>query len=71
MGERLICIQEVGGSIPPGSTIVVYLRGVPGTKVAVLNMNLDVCWFYVAASETPCEANSQIFNNMVVLSRAS
>ena len=22
MGERLICIQEVGGSIPPGSTIV-------------------------------------------------
>ena len=21
MGERLICIQEVGGSIPPGSTI--------------------------------------------------
>ena len=23
MGERLICIQEVGGSIPPGSTIVV------------------------------------------------
>ena len=25
MGERLICIQEVGGSIPPGSTII----GVP------------------------------------------
>ncbi len=22
MGERLICIQEVGGSIPPGSTII-------------------------------------------------
>jgi hypothetical protein len=22
LGERLICIQEVGGSIPPGSTIV-------------------------------------------------
>ena len=21
MGERLICIQEVGGSIPPGSTM--------------------------------------------------
>ncbi len=23
MGERLLCTQEVGGSIPPGSTIVV------------------------------------------------
>ena len=28
MGERLICIQEVGGSIPPGSTII-------GTPVAI------------------------------------
>ena len=27
MGERLICIQEVGGSIPPGSTIVERGKG--------------------------------------------
>ena len=27
MGERLLCTQEVGGSIPPGSTIVVLKRG--------------------------------------------
>ena len=28
MGERLICIQEVGGSIPPGSTIVDRLAAI-------------------------------------------
>ena len=27
MGERLLCTQEVGGSIPPGSTIVVLMGG--------------------------------------------
>ena len=26
MGERLICIQEVSGSIPLGSTILVFER---------------------------------------------
>ena len=25
LGERLLCTQEVGGSIPPGSTTVLYM----------------------------------------------
>ena len=33
MGERLICIQEVGGSIPPGSTIVQKYRKVAEKQI--------------------------------------
>ena len=40
MGERLICIQEVGGSIPPGSTIV---------EDAVANKNFIQCFVGVLA----------------------
>ena len=37
MGERLICIQEVGGSIPPGSTtFLLLLETLQARRVALL-----------------------------------
>ena len=66
LGERLICIQEVGGSIPPGSTIYVELGGLPVS-------NDPICRTPALCAGAKCHGGVQrmIFKNMVVLSRAS
>ena len=41
MGERLICIQEVSGSIPLGSTICRFIKfDLPGIKFSIRLLNL-------------------------------
>ena len=55
MGERLICIQEVGGSIPPGSTIVV-LNERRGCKVKVFQESLESSFLRKGATEAAQEA---------------
>ena len=64
MGERLICIQEVGGSIPPGSTIVVLIERL------LNNFFVRVSGFGFSEMLLP-GTRALIFNNLVVLSRAS
>jgi hypothetical protein len=64
MGERLICIQEVGGSIPPGSTIVVLSERLLN-KFIVRVSGFGISEMLLSGTR------ALIFNNLVVLSRAS
>ena len=66
MGERLLCTQEVGGSIPPGSTN----RGPGREKVAIGKEIRSYAGNSSGAKAKHGGMATKLFNNMVVLSRA-
>ena len=64
LGERRPCKAEVGGSIPPGSTIVVPVERL------LIKFIVRVSGFGISERLVP-GTWALIFNNLVVLSRAS
>ena len=66
MGERLLCTQEVGGSIPPGSTN----RGPGREKVAIGKEIRSHARNSSGAKAKHGGMATVFFNNMIVLSRA-
>jgi len=72
MGERLLCTQEVGGSIPPGSTM--WFQA-PGCNQEIFNdsvrfSGIAKCKPGGRVGKMARIAGHLLFNNMVVLSRA-